>query len=83
MINQQIQIKEIKQFHGLKIEKIGFWLWISGNTYPIKEKLKQMGFFYSKNKRAWFYNGEDKKKGKGFYKNLEELKNKFGCEEIF
>lgn len=73
------QIKDLKN-PNIKIEKVGDWLWVSGKTYNIKEKLKEMGFLFSSSKRAWFFNGEQKKTRKSFYKDLEELKNKWGYE---
>lgn len=77
-------IEQLKQINpiGCKIELIGSWLWISGKTFSIKEQLKELGFFFSANKKAWFYNGQQFKSRKAFYKNLEELKLKWGVENV-
>lgn len=75
------QLKQINPI-GCRIELIGSWLWISGKTFNIKDKLKELGFFFSSSKRAWFYNGQQIKSKKGFYKSLEELKNKWGVEDV-
>lgn len=37
------------------IEIIGNWIWVSGNTYPIKDVLKELGFKFSGSKKMWFY----------------------------
>ena len=74
------QLKQLKSENNIKILKVGRWLWVTGNTYPIKEQLKELGFFYSKNKKSWFFNGEESKKGRGFY-SFDELKDKFGVSE--
>ena len=41
-------------FEGVKIELLGKWLWLSGNTKPYKEKIKNLGFRWSKKKLAWY-----------------------------
>ena len=40
---------------GIFVEINGAWLWVSGNTYPVKEKLKELGFRWSKNKKEWYW----------------------------
>ena len=36
----QTKINEIIHFDQIQIEVIGGWLWITGNTYPLKDQLK-------------------------------------------
>lgn len=79
---QILKLKELKQKADIKVLCIGSWLWVVGNTYTIKEQLKEMGFFYSKNKKSWFFNGSKYKINTAIFKNLEELKNKLGYQEI-
>jgi len=67
-------INKIKGFQCLKIELVGSWLWISGNTRPVKDQLKEFGFKFSSNKAAWYYH-EDKT-----YK--KHSKKKFSMDEI-
>ena len=77
------QLDSLKENKNITIERIGSWIWVSGDTYPIKEKLKELHFFFSANKKAWYFNGDDvKKRIRGYYKNINELKNKFGYEEL-
>lgn len=38
----------------ITIEIIGTWIWIEGNTYPIKDRLKELGFRWSKQKKMWY-----------------------------
>jgi hypothetical protein len=78
-----LNLQQLKQEKNLKIEQIGTWIWVSGDTYRIKEKLKEMGFFYSAKKKAWFFNGEKFKLPiRAYFKNLEELEQKFGFSVI-
>jgi hypothetical protein len=41
-------------FHfDITIEICGNWIWLSGNTRPYREQLKEIGFFYSPKKKMW------------------------------
>ena len=75
------KLKEI-ELTDIKVEVIGSWLWVSGNTYNIKEYLKELGFFFSNSKKAWFFNGSDHKINRAFCKSLDEIKNKYSSQEI-
>lgn len=48
-------LKSIMGLHGLNIELCGAWLWVSGNTKDHKDKLKSAGFFWSQNKKEWYF----------------------------
>ena len=75
-------IQQIIFFDNCKIEIIGSWVWISGGTYTYKEQLKDLKFWYSRKKQAWYYNGtKTKRKIRGRY-TLEQIRNMHGCYEI-
>lgn len=37
------------------IEICGTWLWLTGDTYPIREELKAIGCRWSKGKKKWYF----------------------------
>ena len=78
-INNKLKDLNLKD---CKVELIGNWFWISGKTFNIKEDLKNLGFFYSNNKKAWFYNGQSQKSSRGFYKDLNQLREKFISQKL-
>lgn len=47
-------INIIITMENVKIELIGSWLWITGSTYQYKDTLKELGFQWSKPKKAWY-----------------------------
>lgn len=47
-------IDKLIYYRDIKIELLGRWLWITGNTKPIKDLLKQLDFKWSFKKQAWF-----------------------------
>lgn len=74
-------IDEIIPLVGITIEVVGNWIWVTGNTYPVKDKLKGVGFFYASKKVAWYYRSEEFKV-KGGKKSLDEIRAKYGSENI-
>jgi len=74
-------INIIVNFENVKIELVGSWLWLSGNTYPYKEELKKLKFNFSKSKKMWFYNnGEAKRNMRGM--SYKEIKNRYEATVI-
>lgn len=66
---------------NVNIEICGSWIWVSGNTYPVKESLKAAGFRFSKNKKAWYWHaGEYSRRGKKV--SLDHIRNKYGSETV-
>ena len=39
----------------ISIEKCSHWLWVTGNTYPCRQLLREVGFRYSYKKHAWYW----------------------------
>ena len=63
---------------GVKIEIIGSFLWISGNTKPYKEQLKELGMKWSRNKEAWYLSPEGYKRYSKKVYNMDEIRNMYG-----
>lgn len=72
----------IKRYPGLKIEIVGSWLWVSGNTRSIKEVLKENGFRFSKNKIAWYYHEEPYRKRHKKKYSMDDLRDLWGSENL-
>ena len=73
-------ISLILHFENITIELVGSWVWVSGNTREIKEKLKEIGFKWASKKKMWYY-GEMKAKNPN-PKSLDEIKAKYGSETL-
>ena len=46
-------INELIKYNELTIEIIGSWLWISGNTYPLRDMIKNLGLLWSKGRKSF------------------------------
>ena len=71
-------ISQILHFENIIIELVGSWIWLSGDTKEIKDKLKELGFKWASKKKMWYY-GEMKGKSHG-EKSLDEIKDKYGSK---
>jgi curved DNA-binding protein CbpA len=48
-------IAQLIKFDDIEIEICNWYLWISGNTKPIKELLKSLNFKWASKKKQWYY----------------------------
>ena len=76
-------LSKIRHLDGLFLEMRGTWLWVSGNTKPYKDILKENGFRWSANKKEWSWHIGGFRKRKG-YKPMtkEQIRTKYGSEII-
>jgi hypothetical protein len=74
-------IEKIIHLPGIVIEIVGHWIWVTGNTRPVKEKLKAAHFFFASKKCAWYFRSEEFKT-RGSNKSLEEIRRKYGSEKV-
>ncbi|XPV67771.1 MAG: hypothetical protein ACNI25_10645 [Halarcobacter sp.] len=71
-------ISQILHYEDITIELVGSWIWVSGNTKEIKDKLKELGFKWASKKKMWYY-GEMKAKNPN-PKSMDEIKAKYGSK---
>lgn len=80
------QIVKVIGLENVTIEIIGTWLWISGDTFAVKEYLMSIGFKFSGSKKAWYwFSGIENMKKKprySFCKNLDEVKSKHSHTKV-
>jgi hypothetical protein len=74
-------IEKIIHLPGIVIEVVGNWIWVTGNTRPVKESLKAAQFFFASKKSAWYFRTEEYKT-RGSSKSLEEIRRKYGSEKV-
>ena len=74
-------IEKLIVLAGITIELVGQWIWVTGNTYPVRKQLKDAGLFYASKKVAWYYRAEEYKTT-GSKKSLDEIREKYGSETV-
>lgn len=80
----QAMIDKAMKIPGVYIELCGCWLWISGDTFMQRARLRLAGFKWSKKKQRWYWGLTMTTKGrrKAKYNNMEAIYNHFGREVI-
>ncbi len=73
----------LKTMHGVTIEVCGYWVWLSGNTYPHKEAINNLGFKFSGAKKSWYWsptiNITNYKRGS---KSMKQIRKDYGSQII-
>lgn len=74
-------INALIKFPGIIVELCGSWLWISGDTRPVKDELKAAGCRWSKNKGMWYWHhAEDGSSYHRGSKTIGEIRMKYGSQ---
>ena len=79
-------IQQLMQIPDITIEICGSWIWLAGNTKPVKEQIKAvdtgegMRRGWSKNKQKWYFSPKGYKKRNGKVLDFEEIQNLYGYE---
>lgn len=74
-------ISELLKYPGLIVELCGSWLWISGDTRPVKEQLKAAGCRWSSNKKMWYWHhAEDGAHWSRGRKTMNQIRQKYGSQ---
>ncbi len=72
-------INKLIKFNNIQIDIIGSWIWVSGETKPIKETLKELKFKWHDVRKCWYLKFTNAK-SELCDLSLEQLKEKFGGE---
>ena len=75
-------LQKVIFFSDITIEIIGNWIWISGNTYQYRKELKELGFKYAHNKKAWYFHTEAFRKRSHKKLSIEDIRNYYGSTEV-
>ena len=68
-------------FDGITIEIIGNWIW-AFDSYIYHKELKELGFRYARNKKAWYFHTEAFRKKSHKSLSMEDIRNYYGSTEV-
>jgi curved DNA-binding protein CbpA len=71
-------INELMKMDNIIIEVIGCFVWVTGNTKPYKERLKELRFQWHKKKIAWYLKPEDYRRRSHKDYDLDEIRDMYG-----
>ncbi len=75
-------INQVIGLQGIIIELIGNWIWISGNTYPFRSRLKEIGFYFAPKKVMWYFRPLEYKSTNHSPKTIEYIRAKYGSDTV-
>lgn len=75
-------LQKVIHLSDITIEIIGNWLWISGNTYQYREKLKDLGFKFTGQKKSWYWHSEAFRKRSKKKLSMDDIRNYYGSTEV-
>jgi len=75
-------IEKIIALQGIVLEICGTWLWITGNTYPVKDAIKAAGCFFARKKKAWYWRPAEQKSSNRKPLTLEQIRKRHGTINI-
>ena len=68
---------------GIKVELCGCWLWISGDTFPVREQLKAAGCKWCSKKHVWAWcPAEFETTHKRNKNSMDDIRRKYGSEVL-
>lgn len=74
-------LNKIINFSGITIEIIGNWLWCF-DSYGYRKELKELGFKYARNKKAWYFHTEAFRKRSHRTLSMQDIRDYYGSTEI-
>ena len=73
-------IQELLKMNGIRIEVIGCFIWVSGETRPHKETLKSLSFQWHRKKQCWYKSPAGYRRfGKGEY-SMDRIRGMYGTQ---
>lgn len=79
-------IDAVARIPGISAELCGSWVWVSGNTFPVKDQLKALGFLFSGKKKMWYFREVENKDYHHFRgrreADMSEIRTKYGSETV-
>ena len=75
-------LQKVIHFSDITIEIIGNWIWVSGNTYPYRKELKDLGFKFAGQKKCWYWHSESFRKKSHKKLSMGDIRNYYGSTEV-
>ena len=79
--NTKTELNKIIHFDGITIEIIGNCIWCF-DSFGYRKELKELGFKYAHNKKAWYFHTEAFRKRSHKKLSMEDIRNYYGSTEV-
>ena len=75
-------INALIKLEGITIEICGTFIWVTGDTKPVKDSLKALGLRYSGDKKAWYKAPDNYKRKSSERWSMEAIRSAFGSQVV-
>ena len=75
-------IAELLKIPNLEISLIGYWVWVQGDTKPVKEQLKTLKCRWHSGRSCWYWKPAWCGKSRSNPGGLDELAAKYGYQDF-
>lgn len=73
-------MNELLRIRGIKVEVCGSWIWVSGNTKDVREKLKELGLRWAPKKQMWYWKPADYKAKRHTGWSMDRIRDTYGSD---
>ena len=77
-------LREVMTLNKVNVELCGSWIWVSGETFPAKDRLRELGYFFSRSKKKWYFPAYGRTV-KGKYRggiSMKKIRERYGSQKI-
>lgn len=78
----QEQIQKIIHLPDIEIEVCGLWIWVSGQTFPVKTQLNEANYKFASKKKVWYWKPPNMKSTNRKPRSMEWIRNRYGSERV-
>ena len=75
-------IRNLSTLTGIEVEICGTWLWITGNTYPVRTQLTEFGCRWSRGKKKWYWTKDPFTTNHYKKPTMEQIRNRYGSQNV-
>ena len=72
------KLHELFKFTRLNISLIGYWIWVTGDTKPFRQALKDVDMTWHPKRKCWYYKPKSWKRTYRSNGSLQDLAQKYG-----
>lgn len=73
-------IEKLMFIKPISVEICGSWVWVGGDTKSYKGMLKEMGFWYSSQKKMWYHHRQVKRRHSNKW-TIEQIRSVYGSKQ--
>lgn len=76
-------LNKIIHLPDITIEICGAWVWVGGNTKPVKDQIKAAGYYWASKKHMWYFRPPEWASANRYGEwTIDAIREKFDSEEI-